>query len=160
MPQAKRRAKPAKAKFKAELTPIYDWFAQQGWQPLGFQQATWSAYLAGQSGLIQVPTGSGKTYAAVMGPMAEMLQSPEKKGLKLLYITPLRALSRDIEKSILRPIEEMGWALRVESRTGDTKSSQKTRQMKTMPDILITTPESLSVMLSYVGAQKRFGSLR
>ncbi|MEM9162308.1 MAG: ligase-associated DNA damage response DEXH box helicase [Cyanobacteria bacterium P01_F01_bin.4] len=158
MPQAQRRTKLAKS--KGELAPVYGWFARQGWQPLAFQQATWEAYLAGQSGLIQVPTGSGKTYAAVMGPIAEMLQSPEKKGLKLLYITPLRALSRDIEKSILRPIEEMGWALRVEARTGDTKSSQKTRQMKNMPDILITTPESLSVMLSYVGAQKRFGSLR
>ncbi|WP_254721715.1 ligase-associated DNA damage response DEXH box helicase [Kovacikia minuta] len=109
--------------------------------------------------MIQVPTGSGKTYAAVMGPIAAMLQTPAK-GLQLLYITPLRALSRDIEQSILRPIQEMGWNLRVESRTGDTSSARKTRQLKAMPDILITTPESLSLMLSYAGTQALFGSLR
>lgn len=139
--------------------PIDNWFERQGWQPLSFQRATWDAYLAGQSGLIQVPTGSGKTYAAVMGPMAEMLAAPGK-GLQLLYLTPLRALSRDIELSIRRPIEEMGWPLRVESRTGDTSSAQKARQVKTMPEILITTPESLSVLLSYKDSQRRFGSLR
>ncbi|NEP16996.1 MAG: ligase-associated DNA damage response DEXH box helicase, partial [Leptolyngbya sp. SIO4C1] len=108
----------------------------------------------------QVPTGSGKTYASVMGPIAQMLAGPVQKGLKLLYVTPLRALSRDIEASIQRPIEEMSWQLRVESRTGDTKSSQKTRQIKSMPDILITTPESLSVLLSYVDSAKRFGALQ
>ncbi|MCG8364036.1 MAG: DEAD/DEAH box helicase, partial [Pseudanabaenales cyanobacterium] len=120
---------------------------------------TWQAYLAGKSGLIQAPTGSGKTYTAVMAPIADMLQNPGK-GLQLLYITPLRALSRDIEQSILKPIQEMAWNLRVESRTGDTRSAKKTRQLKNMPEILITTPESLSVMLSYKEAKKRFGALR
>ncbi|MBD2460515.1 ligase-associated DNA damage response DEXH box helicase [Oscillatoria sp. FACHB-1407] len=120
---------------------------------------TWQAVLAGESGMIQVPTGSGKTYAAVMGAIAAMLDAP-KPGLQLLYITPLRALSRDIEQAILRPIQEMGWKLKVESRTGDTTSSRKTRQLKNMPDILITTPESLSVMLSYEGNRERFSSLR
>jgi ATP-dependent Lhr-like helicase len=135
------------------------WFEQQGWQPLPFQMETWQAYLDGKSGMIQVPTGSGKTYAAVMGAILEMLQAPSP-GLKLLYITPLRALSRDIQQSILRPIQEMSWNLRVESRTGDTSSSQKSKQLKNMPDILITTPESLAVMLSYKGAKDRFQSLR
>jgi len=60
----------------SRLTPILQWFEHQGWQPLTFQAETWSAYLAGNSGLIQVPTGSGKTYAAVMGPIAEMLDQP------------------------------------------------------------------------------------
>ena len=60
----------------AQLTPIVTWFAQQGWQPLAFQQQVWQAYLSGCSGLIQVPTGSGKTYAAVMGAIAEMLATP------------------------------------------------------------------------------------
>lgn len=141
------------------LRPIFNWFETQGWQPLPFQLETWQAYLDGKSGMIQVPTGSGKTYAAVMGAIAEMLHQPTA-GLQLLYITPLRALSRDIERSILRPIEEMNWTLRVESRTGDTSSSRKTRQLKNMPAILITTPESLAVMLSYAGARERFGSLR
>ncbi|ESA33412.1 dead deah box helicase [Leptolyngbya sp. Heron Island J] len=141
------------------LSPILAWFQRQQWQPLPFQQQTWDAYLAGKSGLVQVPTGSGKTYAAVMGPIAEMLANPGK-GLQLLYITPLRALSRDIEKSIQKPITEMGWPLRVESRTGDTKASQKARQKKQLPEILITTPESLSVLLSYQGSRQRFGHLR
>jgi ATP-dependent Lhr-like helicase len=141
------------------LEPVLTWFAKQGWQPLPFQLETWQAYLAGRSGMIQVPTGSGKTYAAVMGAIADLLQAPAR-GLQLLYITPLRALSRDIEQSIQRPILEMGWNLRVESRTGDTTSARKTRQLKNMPDILITTPESLAVMLAYPGARDLFQSLR
>ncbi len=141
------------------LTPIIDWFSRQDWQPLRFQQQAWEVYLIGQSGLIQVPTGSGKTYAAVMGPLAEILESPGK-GLQLLYITPLRALSRDIEQSIRRPVEEMGWTVQIESRTGDTSSHKKSRQLKKMPDVLITTPESLSVMLSYKDSHKRFQALR
>ena len=143
----------------ASLEPVFTWFAKQGWEPLAFQQETWQAYLAGRSGLIQVPTGSGKTYAAVMGAIAAMLATPEK-GLQLLYLTPLRALSRDIEQSIQRPIAEMGWNLRVESRTGDTSSAKKTRQLKNLPDILITTPESLALMLSYAGSKEFFKSLR
>src|SRR5579883_609673 len=141
------------------LEPVITWFKEQGWHPLAFQMETWQAYLAGQSGLIQVPTGSGKTYAAVMGPIAKLLETPGV-GLQLLYITPLRALSRDIEQAIQRPIDEMGWNLRVESRTGDTSSSKKTRQLKNMPDILITTPESLALMLSYKDAAARFKSLQ
>ncbi|MEO0407876.1 MAG: ligase-associated DNA damage response DEXH box helicase, partial [Cyanobacteria bacterium P01_A01_bin.135] len=118
----------------------------------------WQAYAAGRSGLIQVPTGSGKTYAATMGPMARMLAQPGS-GLRLLYITPLRSLSRDIEQSLLGPIQLMGWPITVECRTGDTSSSRKARQMKAMPNILITTPESLAVMLSYKNAQTRFAHL-
>ncbi|MEM9949041.1 MAG: DEAD/DEAH box helicase, partial [Cyanobacteria bacterium P01_D01_bin.36] len=83
-----------------------------------------------------MPTGSGKTYAAVMGPIAQMLsESDSLSGLKLLYITPLRALSRDIESSIRRPIKEMEWPITIGSRTGDTKSSVKSRQIKKMPNI-------------------------
>ena len=144
---------------------MHDWFSKQGWKPITFQEKTWNAYLAGKSGIIQVPTGSGKTYGAVMGPLAQMLAEAEEmgkplSGLRLLYITPLRALSRDIEVSIRRPIEEMGWPIRVESRTGDTKSSVKSRQIKKMPEVLITTPESLAVLLSYKNSAKRFGKLQ
>jgi ATP-dependent Lhr-like helicase len=141
------------------LKPIETWFHRQGWQPLPFQQQAWDAYLADRSGLIQVPTGSGKTYAAVLGPLAEMLTAPQP-GLQLLYITPLRALSRDIEQSIQRPIQDMGWDLRVESRTGDTSSARKAKQLQAMPEVLITTPESLAVMLSYKDGAKRCRHLR
>ncbi|MGB3672683.1 MAG: ligase-associated DNA damage response DEXH box helicase [Phormidesmis sp.] len=145
------------------LTPIEDWFAKQDWQPIAFQTQTWQGYLSGKSGIIQVPTDAGKTYGAVMGPIAQMIEATSEKplsGLQMLYITPLRALSRDIEASIRRPIEEMGWPITVESRTGDTKSSVKSRQIKKMPNILITTPESLAVLLSYKNAANRFGNLR
>jgi ATP-dependent helicase Lhr and Lhr-like helicase len=146
------------------LSPIQDWFAQQGWKPIAFQKETWKAYLAGQNGLIQVPTGSGKTYGAVMGPIAQMLTEIKGEkalsGLQLLYITPLRALSRDIEESIRRPIREMSWPITVESRTGDTKAAARARQIKKMPNILITTPESLSVLLSYKNSAKQFETLR
>ncbi len=142
------------------LAPILTWFTQQGWQPLPFQLSTWNAYLAQRSGLVQVPTGSGKTYAAVMGAIAEHIHTPPQAGLQLLYITPLRALSRDIERSIRRPIDDMGWNLRVESRTGDTSSARKTRQLKNMPEILITTPETLAVMLSSPSAKDLFNALQ
>jgi ATP-dependent Lhr-like helicase len=141
------------------LTPIRQWFESRGWQPLPFQAETWNAYLSGRSGLVQVPTGSGKTYGAVMGAIAEMIAHPAPD-LQLLYITPLRALSRDIEQAIKAPIEAMNWDISVESRTGDTSSSRKTKQLKQMPNILITTPESLAVMLSYKGGTKRFGNLQ
>ncbi|PSR17786.1 DNA ligase-associated DEXH box helicase [filamentous cyanobacterium CCP3] len=143
----------------SRLAPIADYFATRGWQPLTFQAETWAAYLTGHSGLVQVPTGSGKTYAAVMGPLAEMIAAPTA-GLQLLYITPLRALSRDIEQAIKLLIEAMNWGITVESRTGDTSSSRKTKQLKNMPNVLITTPESLAVMLSYKDGAKRFGNLR
>ncbi|MGG6295534.1 ligase-associated DNA damage response DEXH box helicase [Leptolyngbya sp. AN02str] len=159
MSPAKRKSATLSPVSDPQLQPIVDWFRTQGWEPLPFQLEAWHAFLAGRSGMIQVPTGSGKTYAAVMGAIATLLHTPGK-GLQLLYITPLRALSRDIELSIRRPIEEMGWNLRVESRTGDTTSSRKTRQLKNMPDILITTPESLAVMLSYPGTAERFANLR
>ena len=141
------------------LEPIEAWFAQQGWTPLPFQRESWRAYLAGESGLIQVPTGSGKTYAAVMGPIAEMQAEPGP-GLRLLVLTPLRALSRDLALAIQQPIEAMGWPLRVGIRNGDTPSSERTRQLRTPPQILITTPESLSLLLANPKAPELMASLQ
>jgi ATP-dependent helicase Lhr and Lhr-like helicase len=141
------------------LESVYAWFTTQGWTPFEFQEETWQHYLAGQSGLVQVATGQGKTYAAIMAPLAEMLESPTA-GLKLLYITPLRAVARDIEKAIAKPIADMNWNVRAESRTGDSKQSLKRKQLKATPDILITTPESLALMLSYGGTKNLFGNLR
>ena len=144
----------------ATLEPIEAWFALQGWTPMAFQRQCWKAYLAGQSGLLQVPTGSGKTYAAVLGPVAEMLQRPGSKGLQLLVITPLRALSRDLALAIEQPIQAMGWPLRVAIRNGDTSSHERSKQLRTPPQILITTPESLSVLLANAKAEALFGELQ
>ena len=144
---------------KTGLNRVRGFFAKRGWEPLAFQERTWQAYLSGKSGLLQVPTGAGKTYAAVLGPLAEMLDEP-KPGLKLLYLTPLRAVARDIEAAIQLAVGELEPSLRVESRTGDTKQSVKRKQLTNAPDILITTPESLSLMLSYKGSAKLFKNLR
>jgi ATP-dependent Lhr-like helicase len=150
-----RRADPA----STLLAPIEAWFASQGWTPMAFQRQAWQAYLAGESGLIQVPTGSGKTYAAVMGPLAELLATPGP-GLRLLYLTPLRALSRDLALAIQAPINAMGWPLRLAIRNGDTSSHERTKQLRTPPQILITTPESLSLLLANAKAPELFASLQ
>ncbi|KEF42762.1 MAG: DEAD/DEAH box helicase [Cyanobium sp. CACIAM 14] len=151
------------ARSSAVLQPIEAWFRQRGWRPMPFQRRVWQAYLEGGSGLIQVPTGSGKTYAAVMGPIAEMLtenggRGPEA-GLRLLVLTPLRALSRDLLLAIREPIEAMGWPLRVALRNGDTSSHERSRQLKAPPQILITTPESLSLLLAGRQAETLFNGL-
>lgn len=125
-----------------------------------FQRSTWAAQLEGRSGVIQVPTGSGKTYAAVMGPIARMLASPsEQKGVRLLYLTPLRALSRDLALAIQDPIDAMQWPLRVAIRNGDTPTAERSRQIKTPPEILITTPESLCVLLAGRHCERLFQTL-
>ena len=123
-----------------------------------FQRQCWKACLEGRDGLIQVPTGAGKTYAAVMGPIARMLACPGA-GVRLLYLTPLRALSRDLALAIRAPIEAMDWPLRVGIRNGDTASAERSRQLRQPPQILITTPESLSVLLAGAKATELFGSL-
>ncbi len=150
------------------LAPIEAWFRLQAWTPMPFQRQCWHAYLAGESGLLQVPTGSGKTYAAVMGPIAEMLaaqagqerQAKAAHGLQLLVLTPLRALSRDLALAIEQPISAMGWPLRVAIRNGDTSSHERSKQLKSPPQILITTPESLSLLLASKDATKLFGQLQ
>jgi ATP-dependent Lhr-like helicase len=152
-------------KLRQTLAPIENWFARQGWDPLPFQQQCWQAYLEGHSGLIQVPTGSGKTYAAVMGALAELVEEAnggqaEPLGLRLLVITPLRALSRDLQLAIEAPITSMGWPLRVGLRNGDTPTSERTRQRKRPPQILITTPESLALLLASPQAEGFFASLQ
>ena len=143
-----------------QLQPIHDWFKHQEWTPLPFQIQTWKKHQIGKSGLIQVPTGSGKTFAAVMGPIAQMLaDDTDRKGIRLLYLTPLRALSRDLALAIREPIETMGWPLRVGIRNGDTKSNERTKQLKAPPDILVTTPESLTLLLSNPKAEELFSNL-
>lgn len=109
------------------------WFQRRGWRPQPFQRQCWRAYLAGESGLLQVPTGSGKTYAAVLGPIAAMLAEADPDGLRLLVITPLRALSRDLAAAIQEPITAMGWPLRLALRNGDTSSHERSKQLRRPP---------------------------
>jgi ATP-dependent Lhr-like helicase len=145
----------------AWLEPIHSWFALRGWQPLPFQRQAWQADLQGSSGLIQVATGAGKTYAALLGPISRLLAEPggPQPGLRLLVLTPLRALSRDLVLAIREPIEAMGWPLRVALRNGDTSASERGRQLRNPPHILITTPESLSLLLANRAAPQLFAQL-
>lgn len=146
------------------IEQIRRWFAARGWAPWGFQEEAWAAYGRGESGLIQVPTGAGKTYAAYMGPLAMLIDEARAAGgvpgLRVLYITPLRAVSRDIEKALKAPVTELGLGLTVESRTGDTAASVRARQRERLPNVLVTTPESLSIMLTREEASVQLAGVR
>ena len=127
------------------MAQIEAWFAARGREPFDFQRQTWAAYLAGKSGLIQAPTGMGKTLAAALGPMIEMLDEPvEKKSppLTLLWITPLRALASDTVESLRVAAGELGLNWSIELRTSDTSASVRKRQKERLPTVLVTTPES------------------
>lgn len=146
---------------RSTLPRIRAWFASRGWKPHAFQEEAWALFAQGHSGLILVPTGSGKTYAAYLGALAELGETaPSARGLRILYISPLRALSRDIESALRSPIEDMGLPLTIESRTGDTTSTVKGRQRTSLPSVLVTTPESLSLLLTHADAAQKFSSLQ
>ena len=143
--------------------PLRAWFAAKGWVPFPFQVETWEAYLVGESGLIHAPTGLGKTCAAFGGPVLEWMAehsgdaatsagwgAMKPQPLRVLWLTPLRALAHDTAQSLAALTRELGLPWEVELRTGDTASSVKARQKTRLPAVLVTTPESLSVLLSYV----------
>lgn len=159
MPACAQAPSPA-ARIPASVRPLAEWMTTLGWKPFSFQKQAWCAYARGQSGLIHVPTGAGKTYAACFGAMGDLMACPSK-GLGMLYITPLRAVSRDVEQAIRRPLEALGIdTISVETRTGDTSAGVRARQRQKLPEILITTPESLTLLLTQSDAGEKFGELR
>jgi ATP-dependent Lhr-like helicase len=130
------------------MTPD-DWFAARGWQPFAFQREVWAAMEAGRSGLLHATTGSGKTYAVWMGALLRACQQqPAGTGLQVLWLTPMRALAADTTRALQAPLPELapGWS--VGARTGDTPSAERARQDRRFPSTLVTTPESLSLMLT------------
>ncbi len=141
------------------MNPIEALFGQRGWPVFEFQRQAWAAYADGQSGLVHAPTGSGKTLAAWGGPLLESLD--EAPGaLSYLWITPLRALAVDTAANLNRAAVDLGLDWEVALRTGDTSSAQRARLQKTPPPALVTTPESLALMLSYADSARRLGRLR
>ncbi len=161
-------------RYRPAFKQVTRWFQSKKWRPFDFQKQAWHAYLQGRSGLIHAPTGIGKTYAAFMGPlMAELTDTHNRHSgegpsadpgaklpaLKVLWLTPLRALAEDICQALREPLStvELDWT--VETRTGDTPASVRSRQQKQLPAVLITTPESLSLLLSYPGSKRKFSSL-
>lgn len=146
---------------------LSDWFSRRGWQPFPFQEAARDAYLAGQSGLVHAPTGTGKTVSVLLGPFAEALakgrishDTSDADPLTVLWVTPLRALAQDTVESIREVLFDLPVPWSVEKRTGDSSASVKERQRKAYPTVLVTTPESLSIMLSYSDSRRKLGSLR
>ncbi len=136
---------------------VKTFFSKKSWEPSSFQQQAWSAYLKGYSGLIHAPTGTGKTLAACLGPFIKNLNDFSKvtTGLKVIWITPMRALASDTEKSLREISEGIGLSWEIKRRTGDTTSTERVKIRKDPPQLLITTPESFSLMLSYEDFEKR-----
>ena len=138
------------------------WFQGQNWKPFKFQKDTWKAFLQGKHGLLNAPTGSGKTYALWFPIVLNYIKnnpqykSKHKKGLKAVWITPLRALSEEIKQSAERVTADLGAQMTVGIRTGDTSTKARAAMKKQMPDLLITTPESLQLLLASKGYDKMF----
>lgn len=138
---------------------LTDWFAAKGWQPRTHQLAMLEEARAGRHALLVATTGAGKTLAGFLPTLTELIDEPTE-GLHTLYVSPLKALAVDIRRNLVTPIEEMGLDIRVETRTGDTSSDKKARQRVKPPQILLTTPESLSLLLSYPDAETMFAGLK
>ena len=163
------------------------WFLQHNWQPFPFQSQVWQAVASGKSGLLHATTGAGKTYAVWMAAIerfanksminapltanlesatvdAKPVKTPKRKpvtqALTVLWITPMRALAADTERALLAPINELNLDWSVGLRTGDTTSAERTRQSKRLPTALITTPESLTLLLTRADAKEIFASLK
>lgn len=137
---------------------LESFFAEKGWQPFEFQQQTWTAYLAGKSGLLHAPTGLGKTLAVYLGPLAESVDSGP--GCRVLWLTPLRALAADTLRALREPLAALAPGFEAEARTGDTPAALRARLRKKLPHTLVTTPESLSLMLTHADLAEKFAGLR
>ena len=144
------------------LKIIKNWMAQKDFAPFTFQLETWEKFYKNYSGMVVAPTGFGKTYSVFLAVIIDFLNFPEKygDGLKLLWITPLRALAKDIAKAMKEAIDEIGLDWTVGVRNGDTPISERTSQTKKMPDILLVTPESLHLLLAQKNNQRFFKNLK
>lgn len=152
---------------KSQLHKIAeDYFDQQGWNVFPFQKKTWDAFLAGKHGLLNAPTGSGKTYALWVAVVLDYIKNnPDykkkpKKGLKAIWITPLRSLSKEIAQASQRFVDGIDLPFTVGIRSGDTTTKERAAQRKSMPDLLITTPESLHLLLGSKDHEKIFKDCR
>jgi ATP-dependent Lhr-like helicase len=138
--------------------PIAQWFRARGWAPRRHQMDMLAAARAGSHALLVAPTGAGKTLAGFLPTLEQLVERP-REGLHSLYVSPLKALAVDVQRNLLTPIAEMGLPIRVETRTGDTPAERKARQRIRPPQILLTTPESLSLLLSHEDARLLFADL-
>lgn len=152
-------------KASASLPPVFrQWFESRGWEPRRHQLDLLEKARAGRSVLLVAPTGAGKTLAGFLPSLVELTERGgkprEKRGLHTLYISPLKALATDVARNLETPVQEMGLPIRVETRTGDTPSHKRARQIERPPDILLTTPEQLALLLAHREARELFKDLR
>ncbi|MEO8365473.1 MAG: ligase-associated DNA damage response DEXH box helicase [Pseudoxanthomonas sp.] len=157
---------------KPSERPLTAWFKSRGWKPLPFQRQLWQHYLAGESGLLHTPTGSGKTLAAIGGPLLEAVaflqgdkatrarKGNQTRNLQVLWVTPLKALASDTVRALREPIEALGLDWQVGLRTGDASARDKRLARAGKLDVLVTTPESLALLLSYPDTALQLGALR
>nr|WP_281378536.1 ligase-associated DNA damage response DEXH box helicase [Brevundimonas lenta] len=143
-----------------------DWFERRGWAPRRHQLEMVAAAEAGSHALLVAPTGGGKTLAGFLPSLIELAGRGPKpafgpgSGVHTLYLSPLKALTTDVERNLMTPIREIGLNVHVESRTGDTKQSKRQRQRDFPPDILLTTPEQLALFCAWDGARSYFADLK
>src|ERR1700754_5166365 len=138
---------------------IQAWMAKEGRAPFAFQEETWQHILDGRSGLVNAPTGCGKTYSVFLGALIDFInrhpdnyKTKAKNNLQLLWITPLRALAKDIGRAMEEVIAELEMSWKIGIRNGDTEINERQKQKRQMPEVLIITPESLHLLL----AQKNY----
>ncbi|MEJ7735825.1 MAG: ligase-associated DNA damage response DEXH box helicase [Chitinophagaceae bacterium] len=146
---------------------IADWLATKGQHPFLFQEESWQHIINGLSGLVNAPTGCGKTFAVFLGAVIDFINkhpnnytSKERNGLQLLWITPLRALAKDIGRAMEEVISQLNLSWKCGIRNGDTEISERQKQKRRMPEVLIITPESLHLFLAQKGYSEIFKSLQ
>ncbi|MEM9600784.1 MAG: ligase-associated DNA damage response DEXH box helicase, partial [Pseudomonadota bacterium] len=141
---------------------IEDWFAAQGWHVRDYQRRMVAQFATGRDTLLIAPTGGGKTLAGFLPSLCDLADKATDADptLHTLYISPLRALTNDIERNLMRPVTDLNLPIEIGIRTGDTKSYQRQKQQARPPDMLLTTPESLMLLLSYDTAPDYFASLK
>ena len=146
---------------------IQQWLAEKGLSPFKFQQQTWQHIINGESGLVNAPTGCGKTFSVFLGALIDFInhhpenyKTKSKSGLQLLWVTPLRALAKDIGRAMNEVVEELGMQWKIGIRNGDTDINERQQQKRQMPEVLIITPESLHLLLAQKNYPDVFKSLK
>ncbi len=141
--------------------PLAGWFAARGWEPRPHQLALLNTVSGGASALLIAPTGGGKTLAGFLPSLCDLVRNPpNRRRLHTLYISPLKALTTDVARNVETPVREAGLDIRLETRTGDTPAHKRQRQRSTPPDMLLTTPEQLALLLAYKDSADYFQGLR
>ncbi len=146
---------------------INNWLSLKSFYPFSFQEETWQYIIEGRSGLVNAPTGCGKTFSVFLGALIQFInehpkdyQTKKKNGLQLLWLTPLRALAKDIGRAMEDVVQSLGMQWQIGIRNGDTEVSERQKQKRNMPEVLIITPESLHLLLAQKGYPEIFKTLR